>query len=213
MNMRALLSLTRTVSEIRSNWPGHWDTRRTPSWTDACYLCGPLDHRPQSLGWRWLASVGLLGTLACNTPPARTPPPARTATADAHGFGDAIPWEPYAAAFEHAKRDGMPVMLVVHASWCGRCKELQPSFFDDEIEALSQQFVMINVDQDVEPSSTQHAPDGTYIPRVVFFDSNGQLDASLSNPRRRTHRYFYTPADDLSAVMRKAISLHERSRS
>ncbi len=136
----------------------------------------------------------------------------RTATAPANGFGDAIPWEPFEAALPHAERDGMPVMLVVHASWCKRCKELKPKFFDDDIEALSQHFVMVNVDQDQEPKSLEFTPDGDYIPRVVFVDPRtGKPDPTLLNDRRNSHRYFYTPADDLAGVMRKALSRHERT--
>lgn len=137
--------------------------------------------------------------------------PHRSATADAHGFGEKIPWEPLEGALAHAKKDGMPVMLVVHASWCKRCKELKPAFSDSEIEALSQRFVMVNADQDLEPKVLDYAPDGDYIPRVVFLSPEGIEDLTLTNEARQRHRFFYTPGDDLAGVMRKALSRHERN--
>ncbi|MCR9165006.1 MAG: thioredoxin family protein [Nannocystaceae bacterium] len=157
-----------------------------------------------------LSLCGALVVAGCsNEEPA--PAPHRSASADAHGFGDKIPWEPFDGALAHAKRDGMPVMLVVHASWCKRCKELKPAFSDAEIEALSQRFVMVNADQDLEPKVLEYAPDGDYIPRVVFLSPEGIEDLTLTNEARQRHRFFYTPGDDLAGVMRKALSRHERN--
>jgi protein-disulfide reductase (glutathione) len=139
------------------------------------------------------------------------PAPVRSATAPDHGFGSNIPWEPLEGALAHAKADGMPVMLVVHASWCKRCKELKPAFSDPEIEKLSQRFVMVNADQDKQPAVLEYAPDGEYIPRVVFLSPEGVEDLTLANEGRARHRFFYTPGDDLAGVMRKALSRHERT--
>ncbi len=159
----------------------------------------------------WLA---LTGTGCSNADDVAAPAgPPRAATAPDHGFGTNIPWEPLSGALAHAKADGMPVMLVVHASWCKRCKELKPVFTDNEIETLSQRFVMVNVDQDEEPDALQYAPDGEYIPRVVFLSPQGIEDLTLTNESRTRNRFFYTPADDLAGVMRKALSRHERTPS
>ncbi len=102
-------------------------------------------------------------------------------------------------------------MLVVHASWCKRCKELKPAFSDSEIETLSQRFIMVNADQDEQPEALKYAPDGEYIPRVVFISPQGVQDLTLTNEARERHRHFYTPGDDLAGVMRKALSRHERT--
>ena len=110
------------------------------------------------------------------------------------------------------KDHGRPMMLVVHASWCPRCKELKPAFDSPEIAELSKRFAMVNVDQDEVPAAEQYAPDGTYIPRVLFFDpSTGNVDPELLNAGRQKFKYFYTPADDLAAAMRGALARHERS--
>jgi hypothetical protein len=71
---------------------------------------------------------------------------------------------------------------------------------------------MVNADQDREPKSLEFAPDGEYIPRVVFIDSKtGELDESLLNERRTRTRYFYTPRDDLAGVMKEAIARYGKT--
>lgn len=158
-----------------------------------------------------LSLCGALVLAGCSGKAQEEPRPTRNATADAHGFGANIPWEPLEGALAHAKAEGMPVMLVVHASWCSRCKELKPAFDSPEIESLSQRFIMVNADQDLEPKVLDYAPDGDYIPRVVFLSPEGIEDLTLTNEARQRHRYFYTPGDDLAGVMRKALSRHERN--
>ena len=155
-----------------------------------------------------LCGVLLLGACSSSEPPPR---PTRSASAPDHGFGTDIPWEPLEGALAHAKAEGMPVMLVVHASWCKRCKELKPAFSDPEIAKLSQRFVMVNADQDEQPEVLEYAPDGDYIPRVVFLSPQGVEDLTLTNEARERHRFFYRPSDDLAGVMRKALTRHERT--
>lgn len=137
--------------------------------------------------------------------------PARTATAPSNGFGDKIAWRGLSEGFREAATLGLPIMLVVHASWCSQCKALRPAFSDPDLVALSNHFVMINVDQDLEPESQQYGPDGRYVPRVLFFDPAGGLDAELLNPSRRRYKYYYSPQDDLVGAMRQALERHARS--
>jgi protein-disulfide reductase (glutathione) len=150
-------------------------------------------------------------TAAPRPAPATPPTPARTATAPANGFGDKIAWRGLSEGFREAATLGLPIMLVVHASWCSQCKALRPAFSDPDLVALSDHFVMINVDQDLEPDSLQYGPDGRYVPRVLFFDPGGDLDANLLNPSRSRYKYYYSPHDDLVAAMRKALERHARS--
>jgi protein-disulfide reductase (glutathione) len=139
----------------------------------------------------------------------REPAAASPATAPSHGFGDGIAWRELDEGLGALAR-GEPMMLVVHASWCARCKELKPLFSRGEIAELSRKFVMVNVDQDEAPKVLGYAPDGSYIPRVLFFDpSTGAVDPEIKNPRRSRHLYYYGPRDDLAASMRRAIDRHE----
>lgn len=142
-------------------------------------------------------------------------PPAaatRQATAPSHGFNDAIAWRSLDEGLAEAKAQRRPLMLVVHASWCERCKELKPSFQDHRLTELSEQFVMVNADQDQTPAALAYGPDGTYIPRVLFIDpTTGNADAELQNPERERYHYYYGPKDDLPAMMEKALGRHGKS--
>jgi len=101
-------------------------------------------------------------------------------------------------------------MLVVHASWCKSCRALKPAFHDRALVALSEAFVMVNVDQDEEPSSLKFQVDGTYIPRVLFLDpSTGAPAPDLRNDERTQHRYYYNVDDDLVGVMKKAARRYD----
>ena len=103
-------------------------------------------------------------------------------------------------------------MLLVHASWCQRCKELRPVFHEDELRELSGRFVMVNVDQDAVPASLAYAPDGTYVPRIVFLDPDtGEIDGQLRNHRRTRFRYYYGPFDDLVGTMKQALSRYGKA--
>lgn len=157
-----------------------------------------------------LVSPALAG---CTAPPpapvAEAPRP--VATAPSNGYGDKIAWRGLSEGFTEAAAQGRPIMLVVHASWCPRCKALQPVFFDPTLVDVASKFVMINVDQDLEPDVLKHAPDGQYIPRVLFFSAKGELDPELLNPSRTRYKYFYTPQDDLVGTMRRALERHGKS--
>lgn len=134
------------------------------------------------------------------------------ATAPANGFGDEIAWRSLSEGLALAADQSRPLMLVVHASWCKSCKALKPAFHGDEIERLSRELVMVNIDQDQEPRSSTFAVDGTYVPRIFFLDpKTGQPDPGLRNERRDRFHFFYTPQDDLAGVMKEAIDRYERS--
>ena len=137
--------------------------------------------------------------------------PEATATAPSHGFNDEIAWRKLDEGIAAMER-GAPMMLVVHASWCERCKELKATFASDDLAELSKSFVMVNVDQDEVPSALAYGPDGSYIPRVLFFDPDTRaVDPEIRNPRRQRHLYYYGPTDDLVASMRRALERHERT--
>jgi protein-disulfide reductase (glutathione) len=163
-----------------------------------------------------LAALALLSISACIEPPDRTDAaerdgdqaPARKATIPAAGWNDDIAWRGLDEGLREAQQSGMPLMLVVHTEWCGNCQKLKPSFAGKSLAQLSEQFVMVHVDQDAHPEVTLYGPDGQYIPRVMFLDSNGNIDTQLKNPNRDRYRYFYTPQDDLVAAMREALDRH-----
>lgn len=128
------------------------------------------------------------------------------ATAPSHGFGDAIAWRGLEEGLREAAAEGKGMMLLVHASWCSKCKQLKPSFSEPSLVAASRDLVMVNVDQDEVPQSMIYAPDGTYIPRVLFIGPDGEIVSELKNGQRPRFHYFYTPADDLVGMMKQAAA-------
>lgn len=138
---------------------------------------------------------------------AQTPSP-ELPVAPANGFGDDITWRPLDVGLEEAKRSGRPLMLVVHTSWCSRCKALKPQFATPDVERLAERFVMVNVDQDEDERVMKYGPDGTYIPRVMFLDPSGSLDPAIGNERSPKFKYFYTSSLDLVKSMHVALQRH-----
>jgi protein-disulfide reductase (glutathione) len=135
--------------------------------------------------------------------------PRRQATAPARGYGDQIAWRGLDEGLAEARSLGRPLMLVVHASWCPRCRELKPRFSDPALVDASERFVMVNLDQDEDPQSLRYGPDGQYVPRVLFLDAQGRVDATLSNASRSKYKYFYMPHDDLVGVMQQALARND----
>jgi protein-disulfide reductase (glutathione) len=131
-------------------------------------------------------------------------------SAPSHGWGDDIEWHSTLAEAEAASAEsGKPVMTVIHKSWCGACKSLRPKFAESkEIATLSASFEMFNSLDGDEPTGDGWAPDGGYIPRVLFSaPGESTPDAELINPGKRAgdqYQYFYPAADQIVAGMRAA---------
>ncbi|KAJ9577014.1 hypothetical protein L9F63_006451 [Diploptera punctata] len=121
------------------------------------------------------------------------------------GFGEDFNWVNLDQGLAVAKQSQKPVMLVIHKSWCGACRALKPQFAaSKEVKDLSKDFVMVNTQDDEEPNDAQYAPDGNYIPRILFIDPQGQVMThvynELGNP---SYKYFYSDAESVTAAMRK----------
>lgn len=175
---------------------------------------------PSSAKLSAFALAGAITLGACVEPPPRSDGakasedapsgPKREATIPADGWNERIAWRGLDEGLREAKQTGMPVMMVVHTEWCGNCQKLKRTFNGNTtLEQLSEQFVMVHVDQDQHPEATLYGPDGQYIPRVLFLDEDGNVDQRLQNPNRpQQFRYFYTPQEDLVATMRQALDQH-----
>uniref|UniRef100_A0A1B6F7V0 Thioredoxin domain-containing protein 12 n=1 Tax=Cuerna arida TaxID=1464854 RepID=A0A1B6F7V0_9HEMI len=126
----------------------------------------------------------------------------------ARGFGDHIMWHTLDEALVEAKSSSQPIMLVIHKSWCGACKALKPKFSESkEIAELSKSFVMVNLEDNEEPKGGTYAPDGGYIPRILFLNSEGEVQTELYNQNGNPqYKYFYSDADSIATMMRKVIS-------
>ena len=119
----------------------------------------------------------------------------------------AITWRSTEEGLTEARTSDKPVMMVIHAEWCGPCHEYARVFHDAEVAALAQHFVMILVDADREAAVNQrYATDGTYLPRTYFLSPTGQHQTeNVSNHPR--FRYFFPQRDPraIAAAMRLAL--------
>ncbi|KAL1464093.1 hypothetical protein WDU94_003773 [Cyamophila willieti] len=127
----------------------------------------------------------------------------------ARGFGDNINWKTLQDGLASAKVSQKPVMVLIHKSYCPACHELKPQFAaSKEIADRASKFEMVNVYDDEEPEDVKYAPDGDYVPRILFFHSNGDFQSQISNSKSATkyrHYYYDTPSivNAMDAALKK----------
>ncbi len=121
--------------------------------------------------------------------------------ARAHDWNDAnVAWKGLDEGLALAKTDNKPVCMIVFTEWCPHCANYSKVFHDPKVVEKAKQFVMIHVDQDKEKARTAAwAPDGGYIPRTMFFASDGTLATDVHTPRPQ-YQYFYDEKDPASVL-------------
>lgn len=121
--------------------------------------------------------------------------------------GSEINWRDIRSGVYESSKTGRPVIMVFHASWCTACRKYRKVFFDKDIVAASKDFVMILIDGDADKTTNgAFAPDGTYVPRTIFLDSEGNIESHLvgkSDPKFPHSIDLNSPAELLS-LMQKA---------
>lgn len=120
--------------------------------------------------------------------------------------GAEINWRDARSGIYEASQTGRPVIMVFHATWCSVCKRFREVFKDPGIVAESRDFVMILVDADAEKElNGAFSPDGAYVPRTLFIDSDGNVsDKLVGSDPQYPHSLTIDKPDELLALMKKA---------
>lgn len=120
--------------------------------------------------------------------------------------GAEINWRDPKSGIYEASKTGRPVIMVFHATWCKACKRYRDVFKNPAIVEAAKDFVMILVDaeQDKEVNGA-FAPDGTYVPRTLFIDPEGNVsDQLVGKDPQYPHTIDIEQPDELLALMNKA---------
>lgn len=131
--------------------------------------------------------------------------PAARAGGDWNDAG--IQWRGYEEGLAEAKKENKPICLIFFTEWCPHCKRYSGVFHDPKVVEKAKKFVMIRLDKDKNGAlSSQHNPDGEYIPRTYFLSPAGDFAAEIKAPRDK-YKYFYNEADpaELLAAMDEAL--------
>lgn len=120
----------------------------------------------------------------------------------------AIAWRDMQTGVPEAIKTGKPVLMVMHATWCTACRRYREVFKDERVIAQTRKFVMILVDVQKYPDvNGAFAPDGTYVPRTLFVDAEGEVDNTLigADPQF-PHSLRIDAPDELLGLMVRAKS-------
>ncbi|KAG5833877.1 hypothetical protein ANANG_G00280560 [Anguilla anguilla] len=131
----------------------------------------------------------------------------------ARGWGADIDWvETYEEGLKVAKASQKPLMVIHHLENCPVCKDLKAGFSShEEIQRMAKEdFIMFNLVHETEDRNL--APDGYYVPRILFIDPAMVIRADIAT-KSENYRYSYTHNDMqlLMENMKKAKTPPEQS--
>ncbi|NXA66937.1 AGR2 protein, partial [Mohoua ochrocephala] len=100
-----------------------------------------------------------------------------------------------------------PLMIIHHLEDCPHSQALKKVFAEHkEIQKLAEKFILLNLVY--ETTDKNLAPDGQYVPRVLFIDPSLTVRADITG-RYSNRLYAYEPSDIslLYSNMQKALKL------
>lgn len=120
-----------------------------------------------------------------------------------------IAWHDLPTGVRKATVTRKPVIMVFHASWCTACRQYRTLFQNPKVVAMAANFVMILIDADKNKMANgAFSPDGTYVPRTLFLDPEGEIQTSIrgSDPDY-PHTIDIKKPNELLFLMQKARDL------
>ncbi|XP_078284953.1 anterior gradient protein 3-like [Rhinoraja longicauda] len=111
------------------------------------------------------------------------------------GWGDDLTWvQTYEEGLFKARKSNKPLMVIHHLEDCRYCKPLKEAFAaSTEIQQMADKdFIMLNLMH--ETTDKNLAPDGKYVPRIIFLDPSLTVRADIAG-RYSNRLYTYEPQD------------------
>jgi protein-disulfide reductase (glutathione) len=128
------------------------------------------------------------GAAAATAPAAAAPTHANSGDIEWHGSLD---WHTYSEGVALAKQDHKPILLMVYADWCSKCRALVPVFQRDDVRKLVDKMVAVRQDQDdPAPWLSEIAAGDNYVPRIMFLNSDGTPIRKVTSGHPR-YPFFY----------------------
>ncbi|XP_036397329.1 anterior gradient protein 3-like [Megalops cyprinoides] len=113
----------------------------------------------------------------------------------AREWGEDIDWvQTYQDALNMARSRQKPLMVIHHLDECPLSQGLKAAFSaHEEIQRMAKEdFIMFNVVH--ETGDRNLAPDGYYVPRIIFIDPSLLIRMDITG-KSETHKYTYTHTD------------------
>ncbi|XP_037645080.1 anterior gradient 1 [Sebastes umbrosus] len=111
------------------------------------------------------------------------------------GWGDSLDWvESYEKGLEMLENSKKPLMVIIHKENCTDCEALKKAFVASHpIQKMAKEdFIMVNL-LTIETTDKNLAPDGDYVPRILFFGPSKTL--LKIGGKYSTREYTYDPSD------------------
>ncbi|NWV04034.1 AGR2 protein, partial [Ptilonorhynchus violaceus] len=105
------------------------------------------------------------------------------------------------------KKSQKPLMIIHHLEDCPHSQALKKVFAEHkDIQKLAEKFILLNLVY--ETTDKNLAPDGQYVPRILFIDPSLTVRADITG-RYSNRLYAYEPSDIslLYSNMQKALKL------
>nr|XP_055070818.1 anterior gradient 1 [Misgurnus anguillicaudatus] len=113
----------------------------------------------------------------------------------ARGWGDDITWvQTYEEGLDKMKESKKPLMIIHHLEDCPHSKALKAAFSEHQaIQRMAKKdFIMLNLVH--ETPDPNLAPDGSYVPRILFVDPSLTVRADIVG-KYGNSMYTYEPTD------------------
>jgi hypothetical protein len=142
---------------------------------------------------------------------ANPPKPPKPEVPFSRSWGDNYAWNDCSLGRDDlvrkSKEMNKPVMWILFwQTGCDACYHLQGSLKNhNEVQRLSQNFLLVNCKGDEIPDDADFYLDGEYSPKIVFTDVQGQVRPEYFNKRGKPEfKYYYVDGPQLEPSMREA---------